>query len=656
MDDYSWEALRPESIAREDWDNLRDFALRQFGAHGDKITFSYMNTHKAFVDEGILRRSLRRLRSRLRTARPEVLKESGVTFCNAEAASFDKIIVRGNGKVRFGKGAVLSNVIIDLSDGEELIIPEGWTIQDSYFRGNCRFEGTRGFLMGGVLLSREGDSVESLENIVFQGRSCISVIPVVGNRQVMVAVPIKAPREFLAQLSFDGYNQTQLREAMDTLSNVRKYSLLHKLISQSMAQGFPASMPAADRNTPQRRADPRERSEIIRLLGGLKALEGIDFEIFIEPCLPRPAEVESVGGRLYLLVNPNFLRAPPEQLRIAFEGHELFHLLNPSASEEEARSYTLDFLKKNGLLKEHIDFLAHNDIGLKAESDWLNILGKQSFIEVTFDKGDIGRNTYRLPCSNNADPDRAAGEMAAGIYDLLVLNSAPRIIVRCASDEFARIVEAFGQIDIQGKIRDKIKLVFGQPLEFVYTKYSVESLDVPDRVLWHLEKMPSLDRDDLFLGINIGSTYTRCVLMKGDTIIAQDSRILWNPHRMHHNWARPATYEEFLDGVTGFIGSTVNAAKVDINKVKGVGVAMVGFVREGRVVAKAYVTRGMPDDDFVRLGNMQEDLKRRLGGVPVCVEIDSKVTALGERCVSGAKNALVVKIGTAMGGKMIDTN
>ncbi|MCM8824316.1 MAG: hypothetical protein NC822_06570, partial [Candidatus Omnitrophica bacterium] len=96
----------------------------------------------------------------------------------------------------------------------------------------------------------------------------------------------------------------------------------------------------------------------------------------ISPSLESPAEVR--GGILY--VNPNALRGPPEQLKVIFSGHELFHLLNPDASEDQARLYTIRYLLEHNFLEEHLKWLKKNDIGLTTEIDWLASLQREDRI------------------------------------------------------------------------------------------------------------------------------------------------------------------------------------------------------------------------------------------------------------------------------------
>ncbi|MDD3087946.1 MAG: UDP-3-O-acyl-N-acetylglucosamine deacetylase, partial [Candidatus Omnitrophica bacterium] len=133
---------------------------------------------------------------------------------------------------------------------------------------------------------------------------------------------------------------------------------------------FPATISST--NALNRAATSVELSIIVAAFGGKDALaaKGITLDTnntIISPSLEAPAEVR--GG--LLLVNPNTFRGPPEQLRVIFEGHELFHLLNPDASEKDAESFTVRYLFENRLLSSHLGWLENNNLGLTANREWL---------------------------------------------------------------------------------------------------------------------------------------------------------------------------------------------------------------------------------------------------------------------------------------------
>ena len=135
---------------------------------------------------------------------------------------------------------------------------------------------------------------------------------------------------------------------------------------------YPASMPVS--NGPDRTPTADEQAKIFKALGGQDAgvFQGRDVVIVMRPSLQAPVRTETIGGRLHLLVNPNILRGPPEQIEIIFRGHELFHILGQP--EAQARQSTIRYLIDNNLLESHIAFLLHNDLYLKPDEDWLKSL------------------------------------------------------------------------------------------------------------------------------------------------------------------------------------------------------------------------------------------------------------------------------------------
>ncbi|MEI6631204.1 MAG: DUF4922 domain-containing protein, partial [bacterium] len=152
------------------------------------------------------------------------------------------------------------------------------------------------------------------------------------------------------------------KQGLERATSVIVYTVKDKNLS------YPASMPTSSK--PDRAPREKEWNQIFPAFGGKDALaaHGIsldDTNVVMSPRLAAPAEVR--GGVLY--INPNTLRGPPEQLRVIFEGHELFHLLG--MNEEEACLATTRYLLEHNLLGSHSAFLEKNNIGLIADNDWL---------------------------------------------------------------------------------------------------------------------------------------------------------------------------------------------------------------------------------------------------------------------------------------------
>ncbi|MFH1318875.1 MAG: hypothetical protein ABIH71_07655, partial [Candidatus Omnitrophota bacterium] len=121
-----------------------------------------------------------------------------------------------------------------------------------------------------------------------------------------------------------------------------------------------------------------------------------------------------------MYINPNILRGPPvtnderrwtkdveeweKQLRVIFEGHELYYLLGKD--EKETRQLTLQYLVKNNLLESHIEFLENNKKGDAS------IFSSLELIEPFFGQAPPPLNQpslQNLNQSNNQQPQRSCG-------------------------------------------------------------------------------------------------------------------------------------------------------------------------------------------------------------------------------------------------------
>ncbi|MCM8831785.1 MAG: DUF6531 domain-containing protein, partial [Candidatus Omnitrophica bacterium] len=203
---------------------------------------------------------------------------------------------------------------------------------------------------------------------------------------------------------------------------------LDSSLSKILIHTFPATMPAT--NLPDRPATSEELKEIILSFGkGAKALQrqGISSKnrvIFSDRILPSgkllPKKLDKnshltrappkqravcalIDGVLYL--HHNFLKIPLKQRKIFLEGHELFHLLNPKASETEAFNFTLSYLFEHNLLEKHLELLRKNNpLGLRGNRAWLAYLkNKKDFnscaslvLEKVFDKLGIAKKKQKV--------------------------------------------------------------------------------------------------------------------------------------------------------------------------------------------------------------------------------------------------------------------
>ncbi|MFA5276692.1 MAG: hypothetical protein WC417_07365, partial [Candidatus Omnitrophota bacterium] len=152
------------------------------------------------------------------------------------------------------------------------------------------------------------------------------------------------------------------------------FEYLKALIRDTKRHPYSGRMPTT--NEPDRLPNLKDSEIILKAFGstGRAMLKKKGVVIIMSPAQEAPAEVRETGGRFYLYVNPNLLTGPPRQLKIIFEGHELFHILYPEKNEKEIRKLTIQYLLDHNLLEKHIKFLKNNKIGLVSRQPWLSLL------------------------------------------------------------------------------------------------------------------------------------------------------------------------------------------------------------------------------------------------------------------------------------------
>ena len=171
---------------------------------------------------------------------------------------------------------------------------------------------------------------------------------------------------------------------------------------------YPANMPSS--NGSDRTPTVDEQAKIFKALGGqdVGVFQGRDVVVMISPSLKAPVRTEDRNGQLYLLVNPNIYRGPPEQLEVIFRGHELFHIFDQS--ETQARKSTTQFLIENNLLESHIAFLQDNDLGLVPDADWLDQLyiAQQGHTAYRTQEDALQSMLENIPCDSNSSGNKGA--------------------------------------------------------------------------------------------------------------------------------------------------------------------------------------------------------------------------------------------------------
>ncbi|MBN1526726.1 MAG: hypothetical protein JW919_03985 [Candidatus Omnitrophica bacterium] len=247
MPEREWLEAKPEKVDADDWKKAREIALSFFKRNLERVGFMKMGATNAFTDEGVLSMSLPRFRQIIQEGRNIVRKSPAVELANASAASLDRVVILGNGRITFGKNVKLSNVIIVLNG--TLNIPDGWTIMDSYLDTYSKFEGSDGYLLNvarrnrlGLILPMEGE---------FKGENVYTVVKTFGGEEILVGVPKNAKKAELEALRFgdNGLSLMDLQTDADIQANIGRNAHLEEIISDSIANMhgiFPLSKDAID--------------------------------------------------------------------------------------------------------------------------------------------------------------------------------------------------------------------------------------------------------------------------------------------------------------------------------------------------------------------------------------------------------------------------
>ncbi len=284
MPEDEWAALRPSGISERDWKKARELSTRCFGQDLAQVRFVKMEAEEAFTDEGILETSLPRFSHLITDDRNVVKKSPDVDFANATAASLDHVIVKGSGKIVFGKNVKLSKVIIELN-GEELNIPDNWTIVNSYLSGDCKFKECNscverdaakaprpGYILNGVFV-KDG-KLKPLAGMTFEDDTASTVLYTIHGEQIVVTVSIDASKAELDKMRFTKRNRSLmgLQVDADIQANIRAKDAIEKAVREeilSMPKIFPLSKDAVRKRVSigtKKFDKPVEYAEIIKTL------------------------------------------------------------------------------------------------------------------------------------------------------------------------------------------------------------------------------------------------------------------------------------------------------------------------------------------------------------------------------------------------------
>jgi len=217
-------------------------AKRYFGTKGSKISWALLGADDGFTDEGRLQ--VLRRRARLGDGPIEYIKKDPrVQLGGFHSPRGDWVVLKGRGKLTIGKGVHLRNVLIDLGDGGELTIPDGWIIHDSYLGPDNRFEGSGGYLSG-VFQIGEGDSLLPITGQFFDSDHTISTILTQEGEQILVGGPFDEDRAGFEALRF-GYRglRPDVLQAQTDVVRMRKSTEQLTRIIQNEFENLPPVFP-----------------------------------------------------------------------------------------------------------------------------------------------------------------------------------------------------------------------------------------------------------------------------------------------------------------------------------------------------------------------------------------------------------------------------
>lgn len=243
MSQDQWDSCKPADVNQADWRRAREISISLFGERLENVGFARMGAVKAFVDEGVLKTALPRVREIVRRDRNTVLKSPDVELYNAAAASLDHVVIEGTGIVKFGNNVSLSNVRI-WCNGGDIEIPDGWTITDSVIETNGpAFKGTNGFLMNDIEQYRDGLGSEGYMTVL-KGDEVHTYVKLLNGERILVSVPISADKKTLAGLKFGdrGLTLEQIQTMIDPQGTGKLVEQLHDAINAAFREA-PAIFP-----------------------------------------------------------------------------------------------------------------------------------------------------------------------------------------------------------------------------------------------------------------------------------------------------------------------------------------------------------------------------------------------------------------------------
>jgi len=196
----------PSSVTPEDWQAFIGIVRKHLGQNGEGLVLA-TGPEEAFIDEGHLQRYRDRIAGSIPFPRDgRIVKDPGVVLAGGVNFRGDKVHFKGNGTLILGKNVSMENVTIELDNGKEIRIPDGFVLRNPCLK-NPEFDGKNGFVHG--VNQWLGNSL-AVDVGVIKGESQTSMVFIEGRKSpVLVSIPFGLSSAQIAKLEF-GYGSLSL--------------------------------------------------------------------------------------------------------------------------------------------------------------------------------------------------------------------------------------------------------------------------------------------------------------------------------------------------------------------------------------------------------------------------------------------------------------
>ncbi|MBF0490674.1 MAG: histidine phosphatase family protein, partial [Candidatus Omnitrophica bacterium] len=254
INEGEWLLRKSDQILSQDWLKLRLLALEQFGLKAQRVTFMTM-ARNSFIDEGHAAVFMERIRKNIRKegAFRTIFVDSGVKISGGYSLRGSNIIITGKGRIIVGHDVTLENVLIDLGDNGNVIIPSGWVIRDSFIGGKTLFVGENGYLNSMIhrQVNTQGQlSIYPVEGSFPGNAETIMVIttPPLGSQEIIVSIHFSATHQSIMNSIFGQYQgqpirQRELRLNTDIVASQDDVDMLRQMIDTRIRSMLPVRAP-----------------------------------------------------------------------------------------------------------------------------------------------------------------------------------------------------------------------------------------------------------------------------------------------------------------------------------------------------------------------------------------------------------------------------